>query len=284
MKNQPLVSVILPTRNRQEYIGRAVESVLLQTYKNIELIIVNDASTDKTNEIISEFSIKDKRIIVLTNEINLGLVKNLNKGALRASGKYIARLDDDDFWCYERKIEKQVDFLEENTDYVLVGGGAIMVNQVGKEVVKYLLPEKDEDIRKTILVHNPFAHVTVLFRRNAWEKLGGYDESFDGMEDWDLWLRMGKLGKFYNIQDFFVKYLGHQRGNLSHVEKKYNKMECLKLNVRLRKKYRKGYPNYGQAVFLCWLEYFYSFLPFRHELWPLTFKLRAILSKKYPYR
>jgi len=276
---QPLVSVILSTYNREKYIKRAIESALNQTYKNIELIIINDGSTDRTAEIISEFSKKDPRITILTNETNLGLAKSLNKGISQSRGKYIARLDDDDFWSEPRKLEKQVRFFEKNPNYILVGGGVIRIDESGKEIVRHLLPESDEDIRKSILIDNTFAHPTVVFKKSTWEKIGGYDENLYFSEDWDLWLRFGKLGKFYNFQEYFTCYLQGKQ-NISNLNIRRN----LKLNIKLRKKYRKDYPNFWKAFFLGWAYYFYTFLPFGEKFRPIFLKLRKVIFGPPPYR
>lgn len=280
--NGPIVSVIIATYNRAKSLGTAIESVLKQSYCNIEIIVVDDGSTDETKKIVQPY-IKNYAIRYIYQK-NKGCVEARNNGIKIAKGKYIAILDDDDFWCDDKKIEKQVNFFEKNTDYVLVGGGAIKIDQDGKEIVRYLLPEKDIDIRKILLVSDSFAHVTTLFKKDAWEKLGGYDENFDGLEDWELWLRMGRIGKFYNIQEFFVKYSGHQHGNPGYAEKRYSRLEFLKLNIKLKKKYSRDYPNYRRALLLSWLGYFYSLLPFSRELWPAMFKLRILLSKKYYHK
>lgn len=272
MRKNPLVSIIIPTCNRAKYIKRAVESVLSQTYQNIETIIIDDGSTDETPKIISEFSKKDPRIVILTNRINLGFVKTLNKGISKARGKYIARLDDDDFWQDPEKLKKQVEFLEKHKDYVLVGGGLIKINKEGKEIVRYLFPEKDREIRKSILIDNLFAHSTVLFRKDAWEKVEGYDEQFGFFADRDLWLKLGKLGKFYNFQEHFTYYLKPEQKRSDHLIRRK-----LKANIRLRKKYRHHYPGFGRSLVLCWASYFYSFLPFRKKLHPFLFKLREII-------
>jgi len=271
-----LVSVVITTYNREKSIGRAVESVLSQTYKNIELIIVDDGSIDGTKETIRPYLL-DQRVRYIYED-NKGCADAMNNGIVAAKGKYIAILDSDDFWCDKNKIEKQVDFLEKNTDYVLVGGGAIMTDQKGKEIVSYLLPEDDADIRKEILVNNVFAHVTVLFKKEAWEKVGGYDKNY-WMEDWDLLLKMGRVGKLHNIQEIFTSYLGHQRNNPSDFDKNYIRLEQLKLKIKLKKKYRNYYPNYIKAILRCWTEYFYSFLPFRYELWPLSFRIRKLYGR-----
>jgi glycosyltransferase involved in cell wall biosynthesis len=281
MSKQPLVSVVITTYNRTEYIERAVESALKQTYKNIEVIIVDDASTDKTPEILSKISKKDQRIIILTNEKNLDLVRTLNRGIKIAKGKYIARLDDDDFWCGTKKLEKQVNFLEMNPEYNLVGGGIIKIDKEGKETARYLSPENDKDIRKVILVNNVFVHSTVLFRRNIFEKLGGYNEQFVVGQDIELWLKMGKIGKFYNFQEFFVYYLDHEYDGSS---RSYRMRRKIGLNIKLRKKYRNDYAGYKKAFLLCWASYFYSFLPFKQKLWPILFKIRTLIFGLPPYK
>lgn len=279
MQQNFLVSIILPTYNRTQYVKRAIESVLDQTYKNIELIIINDGSTDKTSEIISEFRKKDKRVSILTNKINLGFVKSLNNGITIARGKYIARIDDDDFWSDPKKLEKQIEFLENHPDYVLTGGGAIGINEKGKEIFRYLLPEKDENIRKYILSDNCFIHSTVVFRRTIWELVGGYDEKFCFSEDWDLWLKFGKFGKFYNFQEYFVYYLRWPQNSLN-----FNIKRNLRNRIELCKKYCKDYPGYRKAFFLSWVYYFSFFLPCRKKLRPTLMQLRTLISGRPPYK
>jgi len=167
----PLVSVILPTHNGARYIRRAVESLQSQTYKNIEIIMVNDGSTDETSEIIFELKKNDPRIIIITNRVNLGYVKSLNVGAEKVTGKYITRIDDDDIFCDKERLETQVRFLEGHPDYVLVGGGMIKIDENNKEVSKYLFPEKDGDIRKAILISHSIAHGTVFLEKILLKRL-----------------------------------------------------------------------------------------------------------------
>lgn len=275
MKEQPLISIIISTYNRANYLKRAVESILKQAYKNIELIIVDNGSIDKTFKIISEFSQKDTRIKIIINRINLGRGKSSNKGIRKARGKYIARLDDDDYWADPKKLEKQVKFLESHADYVLAGGGMISINETGQELFRYLFPENDEDIKKSILSDNLFAHGSVIFRKDAWEKVGGYNEEFDFPEDWDLYLKLGKLGKFYNFQEYFLYYLQGQQ-NISNFNIRRIRRN-LKLNIKLRKKYRNDYPNFWKAFLLGWAYYLYSFLPFKKQFHPIFSKLRKAI-------
>lgn len=280
----PLVSAVITTYNRAEYLKRALKSVVAQTYKNMEIIIVDDCSTDETQKVLSELKKENSKIIIIRNKANLGQTKSANRGIRTAKGKYIARLDDDDFWCDAKKLEKQVDFLEENPEYGLVGGGLIKIDENGKEFVRLLPPEKDEDIRNVILVNNVFAHSTVVFRKDIFKRVGGYDEQFIFGEDMDLWLKMGKLGKFYNFHEFFACFLEYRHDNHGHISQNHGLSRKLNFNIKLRKKYRSAYPGFTKAYFLCWVSYFYSFLPFRKELWPVISKTRNLILGKSHYR
>lgn len=271
---KPLVSVILPTCNGAKYIKRALESVLSQTYQNIEMVIINDGSTDETPEIISQLAQKDPRIVISTNETNIGFVKSLNKGIREAKGKYISRIDDDDFWCDPRKLDKQVDFLEDRPDYVLIGSGMIKIDDKNREIARYLFPEKDEDIRKSILIDNLFSHGTVLFRRDTLEKVKGYSEEFDFFADMDLSMKLGEMGKFHNFQEYFACYLDKEVfSNYSMRNRDIRRK--LRLNLQLRKRHSDAYPGYRRAYLFCLASYIFSFLPFREKLRPFLVKIRS---------
>lgn len=275
-----LVSVIISTYNRANYLEKAINSVLEQSYKDIELIIIDNGSIDETPKIIFELSKKDNRIKIITNKINLKRGQSANRGIKEARGRYIARLDDDDYWIDPKKIEKQINFLEEHPDYVLVGGGMIVIDKDGKELFKCLFPEKDQDIKNSILFDNLFAHSSVVFRKDAWEKAGGYyNGEINLPEDWDLWLKLGKIGKFYNFQEYFLYYL--QAGQNTFGQ---NSIKNLKINNKIRKIYRKDYPGFRKAFFLGWASYIYSFLPFKKELRPIFFKLGMKIIGPSNYR
>lgn len=283
MENRPLVSVIIPTYNRQKYIALAISSVLEQTYKNIEIIVIDDFSNDKSLEIISEIVKENGNIYLYKNEKNLGFVKSLNKGVSLAKGKYIARLDDDDVWCDVRKLEKQVDFLEKHKDYVLVGGGVIKINKDGSEMVRFSVPEEDKDIRKVILVNNVFAHSAVIFKRDDFMKVGGYDEQFGFFADWALWLALGKIGKFYNFQEFFIHYLDQEDNRLNSTRDRQIRRRLL-AKVKLNNKYKRYYNGSIKAILHSFASYVYSFIPLRKKLWPIIFKIRSFFFGHPPYK
>jgi glycosyltransferase involved in cell wall biosynthesis len=263
----PKVSVVLPTHNRAGLVGKAIESVLMQTFSDWELVIVDDASTDNTWEVLSVWAKKDERIKPFRNEKNNypDISKTLNRGIEMARGRYIARLDDDDAWIDPKKLQKQVDFFESHPDYVVVGGGMIVVDGTGKELFRYFKKETDEQIRRSALFANPFSHTTVMFRTDIAREVGGYG-NWRYAEDWDLWLKLGTKGKLYNFPEYFAAYLlAGQNKSFVH-QRAQSRMTLEFITV-----HRKEYPNFTAAYLLNGTQYVYSFLP----LW-----LRQILH--YP--
>lgn len=254
-----LVSIILPTYNRANYLERAIKSVLDQSFQEWELIVVDDASTDATFGILEKWQKKDGRIKMLRNEKNNylidGISKNLNNGISIAKGKYIARLDDDDCWCHKNKLKMQVDFLENNTEYVIVGGGMIVIDGLGKEKFRYFKKESDQEIRAGALLSSPFSHTTVMFLKSAAEKVGFYGNE-KLAEDWNLWLKLGKLGKFYNFPEYFTYYM--MDGNNKSL---FHLRQHAKIHIDLASRHRNEYPGFYMACFLGSAQYLYSFSP-----------------------
>jgi len=241
----PKVSIILPTYNGNRFIEQAIESVLKQSYENFELIIIDDDSIDNTAEVICRFSERDSRILYLKNDENLGIQKSLNRGLRKAKGEYIARIDDDDEWIDKDKLKAQVDFLDNYHDYVLVGTGAVVVNEKGKELYRFFEPETDFKIRCKLLLKNCFIHPTVMFRKDAVMKIGGYDEEKEAKdrEDYDLWLKLGTVGNLANLQIIGTKKM-RRTGSITSK----NKIQRFKQRNQFIKKYRKYYPNYWQSL------------------------------------
>ena len=207
-EESPKVSIVLPTYNRINWLIKSIDSVRSQTYQNWELFVIDDISSDGTDEKMKEICCEDSRIqyhkLPVTKEP--GISKFLNFGINNGTGKYIARLDDDDKWIDNDKLRKQVEFMEKNPEYVLTGGGVIAINDKEEELFRYFENETDSQIRKKALLSNPFTHPTVLFRKDAAVKIGTY-QILEFAEDWDFWLRLGKVGKLYNFPEYFAHYL-----------------------------------------------------------------------------
>lgn len=245
-----LVSIIISTHNWEKYIKEAIDSVFSQTFKNFELIIINDCSTDSTDSIIKSYIDKYDNIVYVYNKKNLWLTKSLNLWINKCKWKYIARIDDDDIWCDNKKLEKQIDFLDKNNEYWLVWTSMFVINE--KWVIKSTVinREHDKSIRENILSSNQFTHPSVLIRKSALEKVWFYDESFKVAQDGELWLRIWTKYKFHNIKDISVKYRV-TKGAIS--SKKYFKQRFV--SIKLLFMYRKFYPNFLKWLFvkIIWL-------------------------------
>lgn len=242
----PLVTIILPAYNGAKWIEKAILSALGQSFQDFELIVMNDCSRDNTEEIVLTLAERDQRIKYFKNEQNLGVQKTRNIALDMSRGEYIAEIDQDDEWIYFDKLKKQVEFLENNKDYVLIGTGAIMVDELGAEIARYLMPETDTEIRKKILRANCFIHSSVLYRTKSVKEIGGYN-LMKMSEDHDLWLRLGRIGKLMNFHEYSVKYL-FSRGGYNSQDKIFR----LKQNMLFAKEHRGAYPNYWSAIALGW--------------------------------
>jgi len=262
--SSPLVSVVLPTYNRAHLVGKAIESVLVQTMRDLELIIVDDASTDETLTVLSEWKAQDPRISIVRHEKNSGISKALNSGFRAAQGAYCAVIDDDDRWLVPNKLERQTDFLSRNPEYAGTGGGVVVINRNGKELFRYLKPETDEAIKRSMFFSNPIANATAVFRRSAGERAGFWDETISHGADREFWMHLGTFGKLYNFQDYFASYTIAGQNNLfRHQRVMYR---CI---LDFFPRYKHIYPRFWAGMLLHYGIYAYSLLPDR---------VRALLS------
>ena len=229
----PKVSVILPVYNGALTIERAMRSVLGQTFQDFEILVINDGSRDGTQRVVEEIAIQDGRIILLNQEKNFGLQVSLNVGITRARGAYIARIDADDAWGDPEKLVRQVQFMDEHPNHVLLGTNAIVVDEGDQELFRVENPQTDAEIRHCLLARNVFLHSSVMIRNSALSKTGGYDESAASkhIEDYDLWLRLGRIGKIANLPLFGIRYT-HSVFQLSS---KYRVEQYLKQQTLIKK-------------------------------------------------
>ena len=200
----PEISVILPVYNGGKYLKEAIDSILNQTFKNFELIIVNDGSTDESLYIIRSY--KDERI-KLINQKNTGLSKALNNGIKLAKGKYIARMDQDDI-SHPERLKKQIKFMESHTDYVAIGTYANYISKNGEFLYTSKTPYKSEDLKNGLPYVCPFVHSSVMMRVDALKKVGGYKNvgRYFYQEDILLWIDLSKEGEFYNILESLLNF------------------------------------------------------------------------------
>lgn len=221
-----LVSVILPVYNCERFIGLAIESILNQTYSNIELIVVDDGSTDNSLKIINSYSY-DPRLVVVSRE-NKGLVYSLNEAIGVASGKYIARMDADDISLPDR-VEKQVDFLVKNQDVAIVGSRTILIDEDGIEIGKCKRPLSNSSVRSYFYYGSPLAHPSITYNLNILSKdeIEYLADDYPA-EDLGLFLRISKKHKICNISKPLLKYRitesGISNSNKTRQQKKSNEL------------------------------------------------------------
>lgn len=254
----PKVSVLMATYNRAHFLDHAIEALRTQSFEDWELVIPDDGSTDRTHEVARVWSSRDSRIVYLRHDDNVGISANYNRGLAKARGEYIAMLDDDDEWCHTDKLARQVEFLDRHSDYVGCGGGLIVIDPEGRERYRFLKPEKDDQIRRAMLLSNPMANSTTLFRREVGERVGWYDDSIRYSGDRDFWMKMGLAGKLCNFPEYLSWYtMGEHNTSIT------NMRPHLKISLMLTRRYRKEYPGYPKALAFNCLQYGYSLLPRR---------------------
>lgn len=200
------VSVVLPVYNAELYLSEAIESVLAQSYRNIELIIINDGSTDNSLNIIEKFKRQDERVRSISRE-NKGLIYSLNEGIAASKGRYIARMDADDI-CFLDRLEKQVKYMDSN-DLDICGGHYLEINEAGTVQRIRFVPIISEIINLSLVSRVPFAHPSVVFRKSFIDENNlcyGCDK-FKHAEDLALWFKFAACGaKFGNVNDIILKY------------------------------------------------------------------------------
>ncbi|MEN9389389.1 MAG: hypothetical protein RLY61_473 [Candidatus Parcubacteria bacterium] len=229
-QDAPLVSVLIPAYNAQKYIEESIRSTLTQTYKNLQVIIVNDASTDRTGAIIEQFRLQDSRIELITNTSNLKMSLSLNKGLAQARGKYIARMDADDISLPER-ISRQVAYMESHPEVGISGTSMKIVDEDLQQIGIRSYYLTDAEIRKHIFKFSPFCHPSIIMRKDVLDKAGGYEHEYNPAEDYELYFRLGMHSKFGNIPDFLLMYRTVPN---SMTTGGINKMENMTTKIKLK--------------------------------------------------
>ncbi|MGB2538053.1 glycosyltransferase family 2 protein [Hafnia paralvei] len=211
-ENLPLVSVVMPTYNNANYIDMAINDIVLQTYSNWELIIVDDGSTDDTAEILLKYQYHP-RIKVITLSENQGICKALNKGLEICSGSYILRFDADDR-CKNTRIETQLNYLVEN-NLDLVGSSVVTIDEKGSVIGNSVYVDNYNVIKKTLRYESPVLHIW-LAKKNVYDCVGKYRLS--GVEDYDFLLRAIDLGfSISNMKYYDGIYIRKHKKNTANV-------------------------------------------------------------------
>jgi glycosyltransferase involved in cell wall biosynthesis len=195
----PRVSVVMPVYNGEEHLEPAVESILNQTFRELELLIIDDGSTDRTPVLLQDWARRDARVRV-HRQNHSGIVAALNRGCGLARSPYLARMDADDI-AFPDRLAMQVSFLDEHVGVALVGGSVEYIFE-GRGMKVWRVPTAPSQIASRLLAgKHCFVHPTVVMRADAFAAVGGYRAPFELAEDYDLWLRMGERFDLANLED-----------------------------------------------------------------------------------
>jgi hypothetical protein len=186
----------MPVYNGARYLRQAVESVLSQTVRELELVVVDDGSRDNSREIVEGFARSDPRVRLISRDGNEGVTSALNEGWRQAAAPYIARLDSDDV-ALPARLARQLEYLEAQSSVAAVGGAVIWLDGDGRRLATKRFATSDRGIRATLETQSPLAHPAALLRRTALEAVGGY--RLDQAEDYDLWLRLSERWRLANL-------------------------------------------------------------------------------------
>lgn len=205
------ITVVMPVYNGRQYLRQAIESILSQAYRDFELLIIDDGSTDDSREICRSYG--DARIRLEENGRNLGLVATLNRGLDLAAGEYIARMDCDDVSLPDR-FSRQIEFLEKHPEIGICGTWFERLQEGGSVMMRF--PTDHNALRFFMLVDNPFPHSTIFMRRSVINGFGlRFDPGYIHAEDYELWARAAEYTKVANIPEILLKYRYHP-DNISH--------------------------------------------------------------------
>lgn len=243
----------MPAFNVEQYVENAIESILNQTYRNFEFVIIDDNSTDSTFDIIKRFKKKDGRIILIRNEKNMGVTKSLNKGVKFSKGKYIVRMDADD-WSYPDRFKSQIKLMEDNPEVVVSGSNIEVCNSQLKTMYVRKYHQSDPSIRKHLFRYSPFAHPATIWKTEVLMR-ELYNEKINICQDYELYFRVGIIGKFMNINKTLLKLRMHDQSVSTRMSDYQSKATILiRLNAVLMLGYNMSsfdkFYNFLQEVFI----------------------------------
>lgn len=207
LTERPPLTVFTPFyKANPTYFDETIVSVLSQSFTDFEYLMINDGSIDDARRIEKRF--RDPRIRIITSQTPLGLSGSRNAGLREAHGDLIAFIDSDDF-CEPDRLQKQIDFMRANPDHVLVGTALRFIDEKSRTIGSRFYAENDREIKARIVAMNCVAQPSVMARRQALIDAGGYTPDFPAAEDYALWLRLARFGKFHNLQEQLVAYRIH---------------------------------------------------------------------------
>jgi len=259
-KNKPLVSIVVPVYNAKKYLSECLSSLYAQTYKNIEIIIVDDGSTDGSKKIIDRYYKKFKnKTIVLHNKKASGSGEVASNGGIKlAKGKYVAIMDSDDI-SLPNRIEKEVNFLEKNKHYFLLSSSAEVVDESGKLIGRWDLGKNYNLILKKIFLTNSIINSSILFRKSEVKK-DFYKIKYSGFNDYYTWIYYLSQGKkMHTLKDVLVKY---RTSDSSSTRKNIKNTFVLSLRIKsYAVKSKMLRPGFSDRFLIFWQKVFVTLLP-----------------------
>lgn len=195
--DSPKVSVLMAVRNEEATVEASVRSILDQSFGDLEMIVINDGSTDRTSQILSRLGSQDNRLLIVEQD-NAGLTRSLNRALELANGEYIARQDGDDV-SHPERLAKQIDVLDNRPEVVLVGSNSID-EEINGSVSEWGWQD-DDQLARTVFRNTPFPHSSAMMRAKIAKQLGGYDESYQTSQDMEFWMRLAKEGRLSMVRE-----------------------------------------------------------------------------------
>lgn len=243
----PRVSVIMSVYNSEKYLEDSIKSILNQSFKDFEFIIVNDCSNDNSLKIINKYKENDVRIKLINNSKKINLANSLNKCLKVAKGKYIARMDADDI-SIKNRLEIQYNFMEENEDIFLCGGSAIVINEYGKKEGKFLKYDSPSKIKRKLLNSNPLIHPSIFFRNT---KDLFYRGEFELSQDYDFYLRiLESHRKIINISNLIIMYRVYKENEDKIKKQRYYFNKAKEFYLQRKKTGQDDYPDFNDKQFI----------------------------------
>jgi glycosyltransferase involved in cell wall biosynthesis len=240
----PKISVVMPTHNAERFLASAIESVLTQDYSDFEFIVVDDASTDATPMILQHYTNLDSRLRVLRNERNRGAPYSRNRGIMVCSGEYVATFDSDDL-CMPDRLSTQVRRMQEHDEVGVIGSSIFLIDEINRVIGFRRYPTDDQLLRRNMFKFSPFAAPSTMIRKTTLLNAGLYDEELGGVEDIDLWFRIGRIAKFANCREVLLKYRLHAA---STTFRGIRRMNALTFKIRMRAMRDYGYPTSTSTI------------------------------------
>ncbi len=231
-KSRPLVSYIMTAKNTEKFIDEAINSIVHQTYRNLELVVVDDASTDRTTEIIKSWSAKDPRVKAIYNKVSILPPLARNSAAKAARGKYLAILDSDDV-CFPERTAKQVSFLENHPEMAAACSHAEIIDVNGKSLGIKKKSCNISDIRFAMLLQSQFIHSSMMIRKSVFDEFGGYRPEFMHAEDYDIYTRVLERYQMTNLNEILIKFRANSGGVTTQSDsQKIQAESSLKITLR----------------------------------------------------